>query len=394
MVTAVRLRNVRHHLYSSTVSWSEISCFIGFGETLHLSKTINSMSGQATPTEVLVMGSLPLSSASETFRTLLRVLPGRLRRIPDGETVDRANFIGWQLSAFPLPVVQPRWGGTYSPESKFVDYSLSDLNPTGYDDRALASYATFCELRAAGEIPHGLRFQVSLPTPLAVVRGFVESKYCPHIEPLYEKRLLEALNRIQSGIPASDLSIQWDLPFEIACLEHDKGRLQDPYMKPYFSPVKSGIMERLKRLATAVGADVELGYHLCYGDMGHVHFVQPDDMGLLVEMANAIVEDIGPLHPVSYLHMPVPKDRTDEAFFTPLKGLKFHGTQLFLGLVHPGDENGTQQRVDAAHAAYSGAFGIASECGLGRTPPEQLEGILEICASITDNKAQAKGEIM
>lgn len=171
-------------------------------------RTISSMSGQAKPSEVLLMGSLPVPSTSETFRTLLRILPSRLRRIPDGETGDRANFIGWQLPVFPLPVVQPRWGGTYSPESNFVNYSLSDLNPTGYDDRALASYATFCELRASGEIPPGLRFQGSLPTPLGVVRGFVESKYCPDIELLYEKRLLEALNRIQNNIPTSDLSIQ------------------------------------------------------------------------------------------------------------------------------------------------------------------------------------------
>lgn len=149
--------------------------------------------------------------------------------------------------------------------------------------------------------------------------------------------------------------------------------MQDPYMKPYFAPVRSGILERLRRLATAVRADVELGNHLCYGDMGHAHFVQPDDMGLLVEMANAIVANIGPLHPVSYVHMPVPKDRTDEAFFTPLQDLKLRDTQFFLGLVHANDDSGTQERLDAARAAYSGPFGVASECGLGRTPPENWE---------------------
>jgi hypothetical protein len=133
---------------------------------------------------------------------------------------------------FPLPVVQRCWGGTYNPDSSFVEYTLSDIKPTDYDDRALASYAIFCKLRVAGTIPAGVRFQVSLPTPLGVVCGFVESRYCPTIEPLYEKRLLEALHRIQSEIPASDLSIQRDLPIEVAFLEADRGRVQDPYLKP------------------------------------------------------------------------------------------------------------------------------------------------------------------
>lgn len=330
------------------------------------------------------MGSLPLSSASETFETLVRELPGRLRCIPDGETGDRANFIGWQHPVFPLPIVQQRRGGTYNADSSFVEYTLSDIKPTGYDDRALASYAIFCKLRAAGTIPAGVRFQVSLPTPLSVVRGFVESRYCPTIELLYEKRLLEALHRIQSEISTSDLSIQWDLPVEIACLEADRGRIQDPYLSPYFSFVKSGILECMKRLAAAVRANVELGYHLCYGDMGHVHFVQPTDAGLLVEMANAIVENVAPIHRVSYVHMPVPKDRTDEMYFKPLGGLELHDTRLFLGLVHPADEHGTQQRLSTAKQFFSGTFGVASECGLGRTPLEQLRSILEICASVTD----------
>jgi hypothetical protein len=106
--------------------------------------------------------------------------------------------------------------------------------------------------------------------------------------------------------------------------------------------VKSEILERIKRLAAAVRDGADLGYHLCYGDMGHVHFVQPIDAGLLAEMANAIVESVAPVHRVSYVHMPVPKDRVDEVYFKPLGGLALHDTQLFLGLVHPDDEHGTK----------------------------------------------------
>ena len=155
--------------------------------------------------------------------------------------------------------------------------------------------------------------------------------------------LLQSLYRIQHGIPASDLCIQIDLPAETAGLEYERGRLQDPCFKPFVSPLKTGILERVARFAAAVHADVELGYLFCYGDLNHVNFVQPVDAGLLVEIANAIVKRVGLVHKFRYIHMPVPRDRIDEAFFKPLKKLELGDTQLFLGVVHVNDESGTRK---------------------------------------------------
>jgi len=50
-------------------------------------------------------------------------------------------------------------------------------------------------------------------------------------------------------------------------------------------PLKSGLTSRLTRLGRAVNEEVQLGFHLCYGDSGHKHFVQPTDTGLSVEIA-------------------------------------------------------------------------------------------------------------
>ncbi|MCJ1244635.1 hypothetical protein MMC30_001834 [Trapelia coarctata] len=170
------------------------------------------------PLEVLLVGSVPLHSASDVFTTALRALPGRLRRIPDDETGDRQQFIAWQLAVFPMAIVRSSWGGGPLPVGKAVNYNLSDLKPTGYDDRAIASHATLCDFRAAGTIPSDVRFPVSLPTSMAVVSRTVEREYFLIIEPLYEERLLQSVRRIQDNIPASDLSMQWDLPIEIASL--------------------------------------------------------------------------------------------------------------------------------------------------------------------------------
>jgi hypothetical protein len=342
------------------------------------------MTCQTKPSEVLLIGSSRVDSTSDFFTKTIRALPNQLRRIPDGETGNRSNFIAWQLPTFPITIVQPRWGGQPSAESGAKQYTLEDIKPTGYDDQAIVSYATFCELRDSGTIPAGVRFQVSLPTPLTVVRGLVEDdRVCAQVEPLYEQRLLSALRRIQDHIPRSDLTIQWDLPIEIAMLEYNRHRIQDKYCKPYFTPVKAGILDRLTRLAAAVDLGVEMGYHLCYGDMGHTHFVQPDDTGLMVELANEISKIIQPGHPIEYIHMPVPKDRVDEGYFKPMQKLKLGDSKLYLGLVHPNDGSGTKKRLEAAEAVHLNIAGVASECGLGRTPRVDFESILEICASVT-----------
>ena len=65
--------------------------------------------------------------------------------------------------------------------------------------------------------------------------------------------------------------------------------------------------------------------------------------------------------------MPVPIERTDEAYFTPLKSLKLDPkTEIFLGLVHAKDGiEGPRKRIEAARKSIEN-FGIASECGLSR----------------------------
>ena len=129
---------------------------------------------------------------------------------------------------FPITIVQPHWGGQPSAESAAKKYTLEDINLTDYDDKAIASYSIFRELKASGTIATDVRFQVSLPTPLSIVRGFVEDDgVCEQVAPLYEQRLLQALQRLQEQVPPSELTIQWDLPAEIAALEYERGNTDD-----------------------------------------------------------------------------------------------------------------------------------------------------------------------
>ena len=51
---------------------------------------------------------------------------------------------------------------------------------------------------------------------------------------------------------------------------------------------KEGLVNRVVELATAVHEGVQLIFHLCQGDLGHQHFIEPRDRALLVNVANML----------------------------------------------------------------------------------------------------------
>jgi hypothetical protein len=336
---------------------------------------------QEQPRGVHLNGSVPLTNSEEVFRTASSILGGRLRRIPDGETGDRSNWIGWQIQFFaanPSFEIIQRDRQAYAPlpTVKLRPQVTPDeivFNNIGYADAAIASYAVFSRLKRDGIIPANYRFQVSLPTPLAPVMAFVGSENLPKVEPAYETAMFAELDRIAAAIPHDELAIQWDVAVEFGILEDAAFRGS--------AEIKQGIIDRLIRLGERVPEDVELGYHLCYGDAGHKHFKEPEDTSKLVEVANAI--SAGAKRPINWIHLPVPRNRTDEAYFAPLRNLKLHPeTELYLGLVHYTDGvEGTRKRIEAAQRVVTN-FGVATECGFGRRSPETIPALLRIHSEV------------
>ena len=89
--------------------------------------------------------------------------------------------------------------------------------------------------------------------------------------------------------------------------------------------------------------------------------------------------------PVNWVHLPVPRDRDDDAYFAPLTNLNLgEETELYLGLVHFTDGvAGTQRRIDAAQRVVT-TFGVATECGFGRRSPETIASLLQIHTEVSD----------
>lgn len=104
----------------------------------------------------------------------------------------------------------------------------------------------------------------------------------------------------------------------------------------------------------------------------------------LVDFGNLLLQ--GVKRRVDWLHMPVPKSRDDDAYFEPLKWLQLESTELYLGLLHADDEERTKKRIKTA-ARFIKPFGLATECGLGRSSQTELDSILEIASIVKGAEA-------
>jgi hypothetical protein len=269
----------------------------------------------------------------------------------------------------PYPFVQ--WDGKVVREIPQVRFKPG-VDPdtvvfeTGYDEAALASHEIFRRLRHSGAIAEGTRFQVSLPTPHSSGYLYVSGPARQSYFKVYERALLKALASIVKAIPANDLAIQWDVCQEVLAFEN--------YFKDRPADYKKQTFDMLGRLGDSVPAGVELGYHLCYGSPADEHLVQPKDTAILIEMLEGIAA--ATKRPIDFFHIPIPKGRTDEAYYAPLKEWKRPaGTDLYLGLLHHADAAGDKMRVAVARK-FIDDFGLSAECGWGRTEPGRLPGLL------------------
>jgi len=328
---------------------------------------------------ILLVGSIPLASAEDVFRAVAQHVGPAVKRVPDGETGERSGWTVWQDQVMAKSPDIERTGSrdlhgiaypTYAPKPG-VEPERMEFGELGYAKTAKDSYLVFSRLRSEG-INSQARFQVSLPTPLAVVQAFFwGSAALPQIWKAYERQLLKELDEIARFIPARDLSIQWDIAVEFHRIwEKPESELARQF------PTDT-LIEAIARISDHVPTDIELGWHFCYGDAGHKHFVEPQDTTIMTDIANRLIA--ATRRRLDWLHLPVPRERDDVAYFTGLAKMKLHKmTELYLGLIHLTDGlAGTKRRMAAADKVVFN-YGIATECGFGRRVPETIPALLEL----------------
>jgi hypothetical protein len=247
----------------------------------------------------------------------------------------------------------------------------------GYADAYTESYELFSRLQAEGTIPAGVRFQMQYPTPLAGVAGAIAPDELPALTASYGRALFADLDRALATIPHDRCAVQWDVAFEFGLLEGGFG----PTL-----PVEH-VAPPLIQCVNHLPDDVPVGMHLCYGDYGHQHFVQPESLAVQVGLVNAITA--GARRPLDFVSFTVPQARDDADYFAPLRDLEAGPeTELYLALVpyHPDDQaQGTTSRqvehIEAALAqSPAGArdWGICTECGMGRVAAGDVPRLLDL----------------
>jgi hypothetical protein len=335
-------------------------------------------------------GSVNLADTESVMREIASRIPSGLRRIPDGETGDRSNWIFFQLQKFlQLPwLVQARPVGSADGEyeqlpqlrlAEWADPGQVTWPDIGYADAYLESYRVFAGLRADGVIPAGVRFQVEYPTPLASISGYIVPEQQQVLLDSYERAMFADLDRLLAAIPADEVAVQWDVAVEFGVLEEA--------FAPGGAQAFDAIIAALARCVDQVPAEIPAGLHFCYGDYGHQHFMQPASLALQVRVLNAVTA--AALRLVSFVSFTVPQYQREEGYFAPLAGLTADpDTELNFALVpyHPAEqEAGTTadqvRLIDASLAASPGgprAWGVCTECGMGRVNRDEVPALLDL----------------
>jgi hypothetical protein len=338
------------------------------------------------PTGVHFNGGVNLADGETVMREIAERVPVGVRRIPDGETGDRQQWIFFQFEKFSqTPGLeqagtkdQPATGYEHMPKVRLAEGVGPEEVPwpnLGYADAYGASFETFRRLRDEGVIPDHVRFQVEYPTPLASINGWVVTEDQDRLLGSYERALFADLDRLLAGLPHDQVAVQWDVAVEFAILE---GGFEATPGQTF-----DAVVDALVRAVDHLPEDVPVGLHLCYGDYQHQHFKNPESLDLQVRFVNEVAARAD--RPLRWTAFTVPQFRQDAGYFAPLENLVLgNDTELYFGLVpyHPDEQEPgtteTQVRLVDEHLPGERAWGICTECGMARAERQEVPVLLDL----------------
>lgn len=227
--------------------------------------------------EVMLVGSVPLKPASSVFDCIcVHDLAPLMKRIPDGEQGGwGGNSLFVEDSAF--EPFRPKRKLTLRPttffdhmESQFLRLKPGfaaqalEIGEFGIARNAKASFAVFKGFKDEGKFVPGTRFCVTFAGPgtkFARIAMPPEDLY-----PLIEKSFKAEIARVLEVVPHDELAIQLDLAGEVE-LEEYRRRPQDFQMPIFEASHENWKMDKavglIAKIASAVPAEIELGFHLC-----------------------------------------------------------------------------------------------------------------------------------
>ncbi|HWC31039.1 MAG TPA: hypothetical protein VG845_13250, partial [Dehalococcoidia bacterium] len=263
--------------------------------------------------------------------------------------------------------------------------------PLNYAANARESYPVFARRKADGTLPADIRFMVCMPTPGTSI-NLLEEDSGRVVKSAHEAQIQVTIKDLVDLIPPSELAIQWDV------VRETRSELNDE------------LITELAKIADWVPEDVEVGYHLCFGDRkargdvtargmaeqgmtlgekmkSHDRLSQPspvpNGMTILRDMSLGIIAHAS--RRITFMHLatlPATSQPLEKAY-ADLDGLGDKDeTECYLGLldIDTGVE-GTRRQIEAA-ARVLPRFGIGPECGLQRIDAREYQEALEALSTL------------
>src|ERR1700746_2295091 len=172
------------------------------------------------------VGSIPLPDAETVFRTLAAATGAHLKRLADGETGIRKTWIRFlqqvladnpaiEVATDVPPFKFTQWDGKLLREIPRLRVKPgakpdSEMFDTGYAEMAIASWNLFEQLQTAGVIPATVKFQISLPTPIAPIYNNMVPSDRPLLLPALTQHLIGEVGKIAAEMPNDRIAVQWE----------------------------------------------------------------------------------------------------------------------------------------------------------------------------------------
>ena len=334
--------------------------------------------------ELILVGSIPMDTAEEVFRTFAPALGDNLAYIPDGEINDRRYWIEGiayrvlhghpELETLKRPAPDEHGPDTWRPlnvNDRF-DFKVKDGVKTvrfgdpgwrlGYTKDAIASYFVFKTLKRDGVIPKHVRFQVCMPSAVSACASHFpdpadRDKVVPGMAAAFRAEIAEMVRHI----PPAELAIQWDLAVENRFVETaiDKDGLDAGRAMADWCAETAG------ELCAAIPPETAVGIHNCFSTINGWPSRQPADMTGSVMVLNPIIAAAG--RKVDFIHFPTVGAASD-SFFKPLKDLDVRDARIYVGSIHHlHGKAGMRAQLEAVKR-YIPDFGLGAPCGFGRAP--------------------------
>jgi hypothetical protein len=319
-------------------------------------------------------GSIPSDTVDHVFDLLAGTVGDRAACWPDGEiNVERRGWIQAinTMVLAPAPCFEEIAPPAASPDDpsdifkrlRIRDGATVDLRGRlPYARDAIASYEIFARKRASGQIPQGTRFQCSIPGAHDVISvSFPDIGSWPVLFRAWQEAVQDEYRHMLEVIPAKDLCIQIDYCTEMVHIGGTAAKIfewiPDRPRSELFARYTSS--EYIAGHLRGLPNEVRIGFHICCGTMPSYPVQQLDDIGLPVDLANAIQAASGGV--IDYFHLPAMID-SDEAYFAPLARLDVGRAEIYLGLECNDGLQGMERRMAAARR-FLPEFGVAHYCG-------------------------------